>query len=43
MGSILEALNAGCKLARTETIITMRDAVTISIGAIVGARMSPVA
>lgn len=43
MGSILEALYAGCKLARTETMITIKEAVTTSIGAIVGARIRPVA
>ncbi len=43
MGSILEALYAGCRLASTETMITISEAVTTSIGAIVGARMRPVA
>jgi len=43
IGSILEALYAGCKLASTETTITISEAMRTSFGAIVGARMRPVA
>ena len=43
IGSILEALYAGCKLARTETAMTMIEAIMTSSGSIVGARMRPVA
>jgi hypothetical protein len=41
MGSIREALKAGCRLASTETKMTIAEIIKTSIGAIVGRRTSP--
>ena len=41
IGSIREALKAGCKLAITEIKITMREMIRTSPGAMVAERTSP--
>ncbi len=41
MGSILDALYAGWKLATTETIITVADTAKISDGLILAERINP--
>jgi hypothetical protein len=43
MGSMREALKAGCKLATIDTPITMAQAIVTCLTSIVGSKINPVA